>query len=77
MIPAPTFFWDGAQVGSSTVDGLDMCPLQRPAPLKNNNGVSDAHLAKLERLRRALSNGTYRPQAQLIAARMLTSGDLA
>jgi anti-sigma28 factor (negative regulator of flagellin synthesis) len=61
-----------------------MCPLQRPAPLKNNtHGMAAAddatatHRAKLERLRQALSNGTYRPQAQLIAARLLTSGDLA
>lgn len=60
-----------------------MCPLQRPAPPKNSNtgvtadDVTAAHRAKLERLRRALANGTYRPQAQQIAARMLTSGDLA
>lgn len=56
-----------------------MCPLQRPTPPKSNPNAlaADAdHRAKLQRLRQALADGTYRPQIHQIAARLIASGDL-
>lgn len=58
-----------------------MCPLQRPSlndeTRLEREEADDAHRARLEQLRRALRDGTYRPSAQKIAARMLASGDLS
>ena len=80
---APTFFAGRPlKLVLARVDAMDMCPLQRSSqpptetPRLERADEDRAHRQRLEQLRRALRDGSYRPSAQRIASRLLASGDL-